>query len=108
MISNHNGTGTNQDSQLEQELNGLRRQYEQLRDQKVRTEQQVASLSEQLDGLKQQAQADYGTSDPRELQALLEKKRLENQQIVAEYRKHVQQIHTDLAGVENRVQGEDG
>lgn len=106
MINNHNGTGTNQDSQLEQELNALRHQYEQLRDQKVRTEQEVKGLSKQLEGVKQQAQAEYGTSDPKELQALLEQKRQENQRIVAEYREHIQQIHADLAGVENRIQGE--
>lgn len=106
MNSNPNGTGTSQDAQLEQELNGLRRQYEQLRDQKVRTEQQVTDLSGQLEALKEQAKAEYGTSDIEELQALLEKKRQENVQVVAEYREHIQQIQADLAGVENRVEEE--
>lgn len=106
MISNHNGTGTNKDSQLEQELNGLRRQYEQLRDQKVRTEQQVADLSGRLESLKEQANAQYGTSDPEELQALLNEKRAENERVVAEYREHIQKIHADLAAVEKTVDGE--
>lgn len=100
-INNPNGTGTTKDSQLEQELNALRAQYEQLRDRKVRTEQDVANLSNQLDALKQQAHSLYGTSDPEELQTLLEKKRLENEKVVAEYREHIQQIQKDLASVEN-------
>lgn len=105
MINNPNGTGTSQDAQLEQELNGLRRQYEQLRDQKVRTEQQVADLGSRLEALQAQANAEYGTSDPEELQALLQNKRQENEQVVAEYREHIQKIHADLAAVENRVDG---
>ncbi|WP_247648462.1 hypothetical protein [Pseudodesulfovibrio sp. zrk46] len=106
MINNPNGNGTNQDAQLEQELNGLRRQYEQLRDQKVRTEQQVTDLSSRLEALKTQAQAEYGTSDPEELQALLEQKRQENERVVSEYREHIQKIQADLAAVENNVDGD--
>lgn len=106
MNSNPNQTGTTRDSQLEQELNALRAQYEQLRDRKVRTEQDVANLTSQLDTLKQQAQAEYGTSDPKELQTLLEKKRLENEKVVTEYREHIQQIQADLAAVENGSDGD--
>ncbi|MDC0335285.1 hypothetical protein OAN24_00100 [Pseudodesulfovibrio sp.] len=91
---------------MEQELNDLRRQYEQLRDQKVRTEQQVTDLSNQLETLKSQAQDEYGTSDPEELQTLLEKKRLQNEQIVSDYREHIQKIQSDLTAVENRVEGD--
>lgn len=105
MNSNQNMQGMNQDSQLEQELNGLRKQYEHLRDQKVRTEQQVSDLTGQLEGLKAQAESEYGTSDPAELQALLEQKRSENQRIVTEYRNHIQKIHNDLSAVESSVEG---
>ena len=106
MNSNPNGTGTTRDSQLEQELNGLRQQYEQLRDRKVRTEQDVANLSSQLEALKAQAKEEYGTNDPEELQALLEKKREQNEQVVAQYREHIQKIQADLVGVENSVEGD--
>ena len=98
--TNPNQTGTTKDSKLEQELNTLRHQYEQLRDQKVRTEQDMANLTSQLEALKAQAKAEYGTDDPKELQALLEKKREENEKVVAEYREHVQRIQADLADVE--------
>jgi len=100
-----NNNEMNPDAQLEQELNGLRLQYEQLRDQKVRTEQQVADLSSRLETLKTQAEAEYGTSEPKELQSLLQEKRLENERVVAEYREHIKQIHADLANVENSVEG---
>ncbi len=103
MNNSYNNGASNQDSQLEQELNGLRRQYEQLRDQKVRTEQQVSDLSSHLESLKAQAEAEYGTSNPVELQALLEGKRQENQRIVAEYREHIQKINNDLSVVERSV-----
>jgi chromosome segregation ATPase len=106
VTSNPNKTGTNKDSQLEQELNGLRQQYEQLRDRKVRTEQDVANLSSQLEALNTQAKAEYGTSDPEELQALLEKKREQNEQVVSKYREHIQKIQDNLAAVENSLEGD--
>lgn len=105
MINNPNQTGTSRDSAVEQELNELRRHYEQLRDRKVRTEQDVANLTSQLETLKQQAMAEYGTSDIKELQTLLEEKRLQNEDVVAKYRQHIQQIQADLAEVENAVEG---
>lgn len=107
MKTNPNGTGTTKDSQLEQELNELRRQHEQLRDQRVRTEQDMTHLSNELARLKEQAREEYGTDDPEELQALLEKKREENERVVSEYREHIQQVQQDLAAVENRVEGDE-
>lgn len=104
MKTNPNQTGTTRDSQLEQDLKELRRQYEQLRDQKVRTEQDMANLTNQLEALKTQAKAEYGTDDPKELQALLQRKREENEKVVAEYREHVQQIQANLAEVEARAE----
>ncbi|ADU61163.1 MAG: hypothetical protein KUA35_11485 [Pseudodesulfovibrio sp.] len=102
--SNPNKTGTTRDVELEQELAELRNDYERLRDTRVRTEQDIAHLTSQLEALKAQAQAEYGTSDPEALQGLLEKKREENERVVAAYREHVQQIQADLAAVENRVE----
>lgn len=106
MNRNPNQTGTTRDSQVERELNGLRQQYEQLRDRKVRTEQDVANLSAQLESLKQQAKEQYGTSDLEELQQLLEEKRQQNEEVVARYREHIQQIQADLTAVENGVEGD--
>lgn len=105
MINNPNQTGTSRDSAVEKELNELRSHYEQLRDRKVRTEQDVANLTSQLETLKQQAMAEYGTSDIKELQSLLEEKRQKNEEVISKYRQHIQQIQADLADVENAVEG---
>ncbi|MFH1914041.1 MAG: hypothetical protein ABIK45_07190 [Pseudomonadota bacterium] len=102
--SNPNNTGTTRDAHLERELAELRQDYERLREQRVRTEQDIARFTEQLDTLKAQAQADYGTSDPEELQRLLDEKRKENERVVKKYREHVQQIQADLAAVESSVE----
>lgn len=106
MNSNSNQTGTTRDARVEQELNALRRQYEQLRDRKVRTEEAVAQLTHQLETLKSQAEAEYGTSDLKELQQLLEEKRKQNEEVVSKYREHIQQVQADLAQVENAVEGD--
>lgn len=106
MNSNSNQTGTTRDARVEQELNALRRQYEQLRDRKVRTEEAVAQLTHQFETLKSQAEAEYGTSDLKELQQLLEEKRKQNEEVVSKYREHIQQVQADLAQVENAVEGD--
>ena len=108
MNSNPNKTGTNRDSQVERELNELKQQYDQLRDRKVRNEEAVAQLSNQLQAMKQQAEAEYGTSDLKELQQLLEEKRQQNETVVAKYREHIQQIQGELAQVENSVGNGEG
>lgn len=105
--SNPNNTGTTRDVQLERELAELRQDYERLREQRVRTEQDITHLTGQLEGLKAQALAEYGTSDPEELQLLLDEKRKENERLVATYRKHVQQIQADLSAVENSLEQAD-
>ncbi|WP_147819649.1 hypothetical protein [Salidesulfovibrio onnuriiensis] len=96
MISN----GGNRDAALEQELQGLRRQYEALRDRKVRVEQDIVNLTAQLDELKARAEAEYKTSDPEELRKLLEEKRQENERVVAEYRQHINELQQGLQAVE--------
>lgn len=106
MNNNPNQAGAMRDSQVEQELHELRKQYEFLRERKVRTEQDVANLTDQLEALKKQAEAEYGTSNMDELKALLEQKRQQNEEVVAKYRDHIRTIQADLAKVENGV--EDG
>jgi len=92
--------GGNRDAALEQELQGLRRQYEALRDRKVRVEQDIVNLTAQLDELKARAEAEYQTSDPDELHSLLEEKRKENERVVEEYRRHINELQQGLQAVE--------
>ncbi len=88
------------DARLERELAGLKAEYERLRDDKVRTEQDLSHLRHQLDELEARAQEEYGTADPRALRELLARKRAENERLVAEYREHIAGIRQELEAVE--------
>jgi chromosome segregation ATPase len=104
------GTGAEADRRIQQELTELKREYERLRDEKVRADRDVETLTRQLEELKLQAEAEYGTSDPERLLALLEQKREENARLVADYREHLRAIRADLEAVENaeRNAGDEG
>ncbi|WP_027178350.1 hypothetical protein [Maridesulfovibrio bastinii] len=88
------------DLALERELAELKKQYEKLREDKVRTEQNLDNLNRQLGELEEQARTEYGTSDPEELTKLLNDKRAENERLVAEYREHIISINTGLSELE--------
>ncbi|WP_022662086.1 hypothetical protein [Paucidesulfovibrio longus] len=113
-VNNRNGsapgTGGNADARLQQELAELKREYERLRDEKIRADRDVETLTRQLEELKLQAEAEYGTSDPERLLALLEQKREENARLVADYREHLRAIRADLEAVESaeRNAGDEG
>lgn len=88
------------DAALVRELEGLKKDYEALRMEQVRVEQDLANLTRQLGELEQRAQAEYGTADPQALAELLEAKRAENARLVAEYRGHVAGVRAALQAVE--------
>jgi len=93
------------DASLERELAGLKQAYERLRDDKVRTEQDLRHQQNQLAELEAKARADYGTADPEELARLLDEKRRENARLVAEYREHIAAVRRDLDAVEQDFAG---
>lgn len=93
-----------QDQRLEQELTQLRAEYEKLKMERVRTEQNLANLSQQLREMEERAQAEYGTSDPAELERLLAERRAENARLVEDYRKHIETIRADLSAVERGLE----
>jgi septal ring factor EnvC (AmiA/AmiB activator) len=93
------------DAKLERELAGLKGEYDRLRDAKVRTEQDLTHLQNQLAELEARAVAEYGTADPAELLRLLEEKRAENARLVAEYREHVAAVRRELEAVERDFAG---
>ena len=93
------------DTRLERELAGLRGEYERLRDDKVRTEQDLSHLQNQLAELEARAQAEYGTADPEALLRLLEEKRQDNARLVAAYRDHIAAVRRDLETVEKDFEG---
>lgn len=91
------------DAALEQELKSLKTRYEALREDQVRTEQDLKNLTDRLEELKARARAGYGTDDPKELARILDERRAENQRLVAEYRKHVAAIEADLNAIEAKT-----
>ncbi len=92
------------DAALERELAGLKAEYERLREEKVRAEQDLANLTGQLADLEQKALAEYGVSDPGALERLLAEKRAENQRLAADYRAHIEGVKAALSGVEGRFE----
>ena len=95
-----NDAATGADAQLERELAGLKAQYERLRDDKVRAEQDLSHLEHQLRDLEASATQAYGTADPEALARLLAEKRAENARLVAAYREHIEAVRRDLEQVE--------
>jgi len=96
----NNGNMNQSGNGLEQELAQLKQQYERLREDKVRTEQNLDNIGRQLADLEEQAVKDYGTADPQELSRLLEEKRAENARLVADYRAHITSIMEGLQKLE--------
>lgn len=88
------------DAALERELGQLKQQYELLREAKVRAEQNLTNLGQQLAQLESQAREEYGADDPAELERLLAEKRAENERLVNEYREHIQSVQSGLQSVE--------
>jgi len=101
-----NQTRPDADDRLERELAGLKSEYERLRDDKVRAEQDLSHLEHQLRALEEAAVAAYGTADPEELKRLLERKRAENARLVGEYRQHIEDVKKDLEKVEQDFAGD--
>ena len=94
------------DAELERELAALRAEYETWKDEKVRTEQNLANIRQQLGELETRATADYGTAEVGRLTALLEEKRRENARLVEEYRAHILSIQKGLADLDRQDQGQ--
>ncbi len=97
-------TAADKDAALERELSTLRTDFERLKEDKVRAEEQLASIQGQLAQLEEEALRDYGVSDPEALQKLLDERRAENERRVAAYREHIAGIQRDLRAVEQATE----
>lgn len=91
------------DQRLERELAELRQRHDALKEQKVRAEQDLANLRRQLGELRARAEAEYGVSDPAELERLLAERREENRRLVEEYRAHIESVSQGLSRVEESL-----
>lgn len=88
------------DAALERELAELKRQYDALREDKVRSEQTLSHLEGELSALSDRARELYGTADPEALARMLESMRAENQRLVEDYRAHLSSIRQGLDALE--------
>lgn len=96
-----NDANAGRDGQLEQELAGLKAQYEKLKVEKVRAEQNLENLAQRLAELEEQARTEYGTSEVAALEKLLAERRAENETLVREYREHLEAVGKGLAAIES-------
>lgn len=92
--------GTDRDQVLERELAEMRTEYDTLKDEKVRAEQNLENIRRQLSELQAEAEQEYGTADPEKLEKLLEEKRAENERLVAGYREHLDSVKASLEKME--------
>jgi len=93
-------TDNGRDAALERELAGLKADFERLREEKVRAEQNLANLKGQISELETKAKEEFGTADLAELEKLLADRRAENERLLAEYKQHITLIRSDLDAVE--------
>jgi hypothetical protein len=90
-----------------QELETLKARHKKLDRQKTTAEANCKTAEEQLQKLKDEARAKYGTDNIAELKAMLEQRKAENDRKRLEYQKHLDEIETKLAAIETRDQTTD-
>ena len=84
-----------------QEIEELRSRYETLRDKKTKAETLLSSANQELERLKAEAKAQYGTSDLAELETKLSQMEEENLKLRKEYQKLLDKIDIGLRAVED-------
>ena len=84
-----------------QEIEELRSRYETLRDKKTKAETLLSSANKELERLKAEAKAQYGTSDLAELETKLSQMEEENLKLRKEYQKLLDKIDIGLRAVED-------
>ncbi len=92
--------GSQEDRQIQERLTRLREEYTKLHTKKIATEQDRKNLEQRLGELRDQAEREYGTSDIEQLRLLLDERRKENERMVAEYQRHIEEIRERLAEIE--------
>lgn len=97
-----------EDRALQQRLEGLKADFENLREEKVRTEQNLDNIAQQLGEMEKSAAEAWGTADVAELETLLADKRAENARLVEEYETHIREVKSALASVSDGEQGGEG
>ena len=94
-------TSKQKNTAQEQDMKQLQERFNDLKDERTRTERDLKHAEDGLDALKKQARDQYGTDDLEELQAKLDAMREENERKRTEYQDHLEGITEELANLEN-------
>lgn len=82
------------------EIDELKRRYEQLREQRIHAEADLKNANKELDRLKKEAREKYGTDELAELLGMLERMKVENERKRLEYEGHLAELERRLGEVE--------
>jgi chromosome segregation ATPase len=88
------------DAEVQQKLETLRQEYNDLHTKKITTDANIKNIKENLARLRASAEQEYGTSDLEKLKEILETRRRENEEKLAQYEQHVKEIKEKLAAIE--------
>ena len=87
-----------------QDIETLRRRYDELNTKKTRAETLLANAKQELEQLNAEAKTKYGTDDLGELQAKLQEMELENLKRRREYQRLLDSIEEELRKVEDSAE----
>lgn len=80
----------------------LTKQYEALKEQRIRVEQDLKRVEEELTRLRAEAVEAFGTADVAALEKLLGEQQAENERLCRDYQTHLRQLQTELATIEKQ------
>ena len=84
------------------DIEALKKEHARLDREKTTAEANLRNANEQLDHLKAEAREKYGTEDLDALKLKLRQMQDENERKRADYQKHLESIHAELAEVEEK------
>jgi uncharacterized coiled-coil DUF342 family protein len=82
------------------DIEQLKKRHKELEEKKITAEANLNNAGRVLEELKREAKSKYATDDPDELQKKLQEMKAENERKRAQYQKHLEEIQTKLAQVE--------
>ena len=82
------------------DIEQLKKRHKELEEKKITAEANLNNAGRLLDELKREAKSKYATDDPAQLQKKLQEMKAENESKRAQYQKHLEEIQTKLAQVE--------
>ena len=85
-----------------QEIEELRRRYDDLNQKRIRTDANLQNARKRLEELQEQAKKNFGTDDLDELRAKLTEMKSDNERKRSEYQESLDRIEYELAEVEQQ------